>query len=60
MITLLLAQMLGDARPGSSHDAGDVLVAERNLQQCPARVLDTEVVTKIEYGNGDAIIKSEL
>ena len=59
MITLQPGQLLGNAWPGSSHDAGDVLVAERDLQQCPARIFDAEIVTEIEHCNCDAFMKIE-
>ena len=60
MIALQPGQMLGNAWPGSSHDAGDVLVAERDLQQRSTRIFDAEVVTEIEHGHCDAIVKIEI
>ena len=60
MIALQLPQMLGDSWPRRADDAGNVLVTERNLQQCSTGIFDTKVVAKIEHRDGDAIVEIKV
>src|SRR5579863_2379549 len=59
VLELELRQMLGDSRPRSTDQVGDVLVAERGPEQHAARFLDSEIGGQIEQRDGNAFAKIE-
>src|SRR5437763_16247872 len=52
--------MLGDSRPRSNDQIGDVLVAERCSEKDASRLFDSKVGREFEKRERDAFMKSEI
>ena len=60
MLALQLRQVLGDSRPRSPDEIGNVLAAERSSQKRAARLFDSKIGSQFKQRNGNAFMKIEV
>lgn len=58
-IALQSRQMLGDARPRSTHQVREVTMADRNSQKRAPRIRYPEISTQFQQRQSDSLVKIE-